>query len=100
MTETSTPSDVQVKRDEHAQAMRVLADMHAAYGAGLDLDITATGKTVWFMMSDPVSGEGFSIGFFDDGDVFDSTAGPGGNTALACMDNAREFMHAHGHGRR
>jgi hypothetical protein len=102
MTETSTPSDVEVKRTAHAQAIRVLVDLHAAYGAGVDLDIVTTGVTVWLFLvpEGAPRSEGFGIGFFDDGAVFDSAEGPEGTNALSCMDRAREYLHRHGHGAR
>lgn len=97
-------------RATHGAAMRIIADLHAAYGNGVELTIDAsTAKATWLFLSSPRGA--FAASFYDDGTVFDSTdtsseevteemamRGPRGH--LDVLEDVRTFLHEFGHGRR
>lgn len=95
---------VENARATHAAAMRIIADLHAAYGSGVELTIDATtGKATWLYLSSPRGA--FAASFYDDGTVFDSTdvrsmamRGPRGH--LDVLEDVRTFLHQFGQGRR
>ena len=104
MTENSTVGDdvIAEEREQHAVILRVVADLHAAYGRGVNLDISAEsfGPTVLSM----TAGQGYSlaVAFWDDGEVFFTIQGvtrrPG--TRVESLALIREFIHRHGKGAR
>lgn len=116
MTESTTPVEAvrQVNRNRSAATMRVLADLHAAYGKGVSLDINAAStidagdqdRATWVYLVSDEAEERAIFGFWDDGDVTTSqTAGwssPGTEDIdhVEALDRMRAFIHKHGQGAR
>lgn len=115
MTESTTPAEAvrQVNRNRSAATMRVLADLHAAYGKGVSLDINAAStidagdqdRATWVYLVSDEAEERAIFGFWDDGDVTTSqTARAALGTEdidhVEALDRMRAFIHKHGHGAR
>lgn len=105
MTETTTET-----REETLQALRIIADLHAAYGGGLALrieDATAPrGAGTWVTIGYGDADVGMTIGLWPDGVVgvggTDAITGGSkpGTGIMGAIEAARLFLHRYGHGRR
>lgn len=103
----SRPSTAEIEkaREIHAAALRIIADLHAAYGKGVELTVDAGMPTnsTWLYLSSPLGS--FAASFYDDGMVFDSAdtkalAMRGPVSHLDVLENVRTFLHQFGYGRR
>jgi hypothetical protein len=106
MTESSTVDELTAERREQAAVvLRVVADLHAAYGrhVGLTIQMADEGETghgTWLHLRAPLTGPGLTVGFWDDGEVTISGKRDVAWDHLTALALAREFIHQHGHGAR
>lgn len=112
MTTTSTPSDVvnaqAMIRDAYGCVARCVADLHGAYGKGVDIDIsTRQGRLAFVIgMSVPdslgVATASIAATMWDDGSVYVAKLGDmtGQVTLFVALDALRKFLHEHGKGPR
>lgn len=96
---TVAKGTVEAVRAEHATACRIIADLHAAYGKGVSLDIDAArDHSTWIHLYH--EGNGLTVGFWDDGDVYSPETDIVTGGHLAVIEQVRVFIHRHGHGAR
>lgn len=98
MTETSTQSDVQA-------ALRIIADLHAAYGKGVDMDISggssALDAQMWVMMApSDYTTLTLSVGFWENEGAWTNDGVATSTSFLGAVERVRTFLHEYGHGAR
>lgn len=100
---TEAKDTVEAVRAQHAIALKLIADLHAAYGKGVEMSIdtvspSGRNDSTWLHLH---AQESYTAGFWDDGDVFDSSdedVTQGGH--LIILEHARAFLHQFGYGAR
>lgn len=102
--------------ETHSQLLRVVADLHAAYGAGVHMEVQeaalhdAECRNLILSDGTPTTegGNAVVVGFWPEGEMTVATYNQGImypavvalDASLVLLDNLRAFLHTYGHGAR